>query len=102
MISRALGTKSCHDVCHTSGEASEDALRRRRTITPAQGRSLRRMATARDAPTRTVNPSAYAYSGSNPLPATLVRALFFGSLLRRRSLRCHGLSQLAGNYAAPT
>jgi hypothetical protein len=52
--------------------------------------------------TRTVNPSAYAYSGSNPLPATLVRALFFGSLLRRRSLRCHGLSQLAANYAAPT
>ena len=32
--------------------------------------------TGRHPALRTVNPSAYAYSGSNPLPATLVRGYF--------------------------
>jgi hypothetical protein len=44
--------------------------RRRRSATPRGPRD-----TPGQRVSRTVNPSAYAYSGSNPLPATLVRGL---------------------------
>ena len=40
---------------------------------------LRQQATHRDGTARTVNPSAYAYTGSNPVPATLVRPPFEGA-----------------------
>ena len=40
---------------------------------------LRQQARHRDGIARTVNPSAYAYTGSNPVPATLVRPPFEGA-----------------------
>src|ERR1700687_4643718 len=56
--------------CHTTGETPEDTLRQLWTVIPRRSPSLRQQATHWDTPTRTVNPSAYAYAGSNPAPAT--------------------------------
>jgi hypothetical protein len=42
-------------------------------IVAGQMALLRQQARHRDGIARTVNPSAYAYTGSNPVPATLVR-----------------------------
>ena len=68
---------------------SEDTLGRASTGVPGKRTSLQEQATPWDTITRTVNPSAYAYPGSNPGPATVVRAHFRVSSGRRRVKLCH-------------
>ena len=76
VISGAHGSMSLSPPCHVPRETSEDAVVRSWTIVAGQSMSLSQQATRWDTSMRTVNPSAYAYSRSNPLPATLVRGCF--------------------------
>ena len=75
--------------CHMPSGTSEDTLGRASTGVPGKRTSLQEQATPWDTITRTVNPSAYAYPGSNPGPATVVRAHFRVSSGRRRVKLCH-------------
>ena len=61
--------------CHMSGDTTGDGRGPLWMIVAVHVPLLRQQVTHRDGAARTVNPSAYAYTGSNPVPATLVRPL---------------------------
>ena len=65
--------------CHMSGDTTGDGRGRLWMIVAGHVPLLRQQATHRDGTARTVNPSANAYTGSNPVPATHVRPPFEGA-----------------------